>query len=140
MKTLILILLSLSLTAQSPQGQPRAEQPVRNWLSTHNDAAHFYGSCLVNDFSYSTQGLIWKDWTPAKKLLFSNVTTLGMISLKEAYDIKKPNPTGWSWDDFFMGVWAMLIYTLVRICINDFRGNGLIPRKKKNNYYIGKDL
>lgn len=136
MKILLLILLSFSLSAQKPS----SPKPVRQWLSDHNDAAHFYGSCLVNDVYYSTQGLIWKDWTPTKKLFFSNAMTLATISAKEYYDTKKANPTGWGWGDWLTGLWAMVIYTLFRICLNDFRQVGLIPRKKKNNYYLSKDL
>jgi len=142
MKTILLILISFSLFGQSPQSPApsSAPRPARQWLSDHNDAVHFYSSCFANDIYYSTQGLIWKDWTPTKKLLFSNAMTLATISGKEFYDTKKANPTGWSWDDWLTGLWAMAIYTIVRICLNDFREIGLLPRKRKDKYYIGKDL
>ena len=136
MKTLLLIFLSLSLSAQ----YNKPPEPVPAFITKYNAECHFYGSCLINDVAYTLQGLIWPDRTPTKKLLLSNAVTLTCITLKETYDIYKANPTGFGKMDFFVGVWAMAIYTVVRICINDFRQVGLIPRKKKNKYYIGKDL
>lgn len=96
-------------------------KPPEPFITKYNAEVHFYGSCLVNDAAYSLQGLIWPNRTPAKKLLISNATTLVMITGKEVYDIHKRKPTGFSKDDFFIGLWAMAIYTIVRICINDFR-------------------
>lgn len=37
-----------------------------------------------------------------------------MITGKEVYDIHKRKPTGFSKDDFFIGLWTW-IYTIVRI-------------------------
>lgn len=136
MKTLLLILISFTLSAQ----YNRPPEPVPAFITKYNAEVHFYGSCLINDVAYTVQGLIWPDMKPAKKLLISNAVTLSCITLKETYDIYKANPTGFSKPDFFTGLWAMAIYTVVRICINDFRQVGLIPRKKKNKYYLAKDL
>ena len=96
-------------------------KPPEPFITKYNAEVHFYGSCLVNDAAYSIQGLIWKDRTPTKKLLISNAMTLATITAKELYDTRKRNPTGFSKWDFFIGSWAMLVYTIVRICINDFR-------------------
>ena len=109
----ILIILPFLTFAQSKPPEP--------FITKYNAEVHFYGSCLVNDAAYSLQGLIWPNRTPAKKLLISNATTLVMITGKEVYDIHKRKPTGFSKDDFFIGLWAIPIYTIVRICINDFR-------------------
>lgn len=96
-------------------------KPPEPFITKYNAEVHFYGSCLVNDAAYSLQGLIWPNRTPAKKLLISNAMTLAVITAKESYDIVKPRPTGWGWSDWLVGLWAMAIYTIVRICINDFR-------------------
>lgn len=136
MKTLLLILISFTCFGQ----QNKPPEPVPAFITKYNAEVHFYGSILVNDAAYSIQGLIWKDWTPTKKLIISNIVTLGAITLKEVFDMHKANPTGFSKDDFFIGLWAMPIYIMVRICINDFRQVGLIPRKKKNKYSLAKDL
>ena len=113
MKPLLFILLAFGMRAQNKPPEP--------FITKYNAEVHFYGSCLVNDAAYSLQGLIWPNRTPAKKLLISNATTLVMITGKEVYDIHKRKPTGFSKGDFFIGLWAMAIYTIVRICINDFR-------------------
>ena len=112
MKYLLLILPFLTF-AQSKPPEP--------FITKYNAEVHFYGSCLVNDAAYSLQGLIWPNRTPAKKLLISNAMTLAVITAKESYDIVKPRPTGWGWGDWLVGLWSMAIYTIVRICINDFR-------------------
>ena len=96
-------------------------KPPEPFITKYNAEVHFYGSCLVNDAAYSLQGLIWPNRTPAKKLLISNAMTLACISSKEFYDTQKKRPTGWGWSDWLVGLWAMAIYTIVRICINDFR-------------------
>ena len=132
MKTILFILISFNLLGHRPP------EPSR-FITKYNVECHFYGSILVNDATYSIQGLVWKDWTPTNRLIISNIVTLGAITLKEVFDIHKTNPTGFSKDDFFTGLWAMPIYIMVRICINDFRKVGLIPRKKKNKYSLSKD-
>ena len=113
MKTLIILLFPIMLSAQ--------HKPVRDWLTTHNDVAHFYGSVLVNETAYQVSGKLFPEWRPGKRIAFSNVVTLIAISIKERYDMLKANPTGWSWDDFFIGCWAIPVYDIVRICLNDFR-------------------
>jgi hypothetical protein len=115
MKYLLLILPFFTFA------QNKAPRPIEAFTTKYNSEVHFYGSCLINDAAYSIQGLIWPNRKPAKKLLISNAITLSCITLKEVYDIRKPKPTGWSWDDWLIGVWAMAIYCIVRICINDFR-------------------
>lgn len=112
MKYLLLILPFLTF-AQSKPPEP--------FITKYNSEVHFYGSCLINDAAYSIQGMIWPNRKPAKKMLISNAVTLSLITLKETYDIHKPKPTGWGWGDWLVGLWAMAIYTIVRICINDFR-------------------
>lgn len=111
--TIIILLLTLGM-----RGQHKAPEP---FITKYNSEVHFYGSCLINDVAYSVQGMIWPNRKPTKKLLISNAVTLSLITLKETYDIHKPKPTGWGWGDWLVGLWAMAIYTIVRICINDFR-------------------
>jgi hypothetical protein len=123
MKTLLIILLALGMRGQNKPPEP--------FIAKYNAEVHFYGSCLVNDVTYSIQGLIWPNRTPTKKLLISNAMTLGVITGKELYDTRKRNPTGFSKWDFFIGSWAMIVYTVVRICINDLR--------KKEHGYNNKD-
>jgi hypothetical protein len=112
-------LLLIPLFTFAQQGKP--PRPMEAFTTKYNSEVHFYGSCLINDATYSIQGLIWPNRKPAKKLLISNAVTLSLITLKETYDVYKPKPTGFGKIDFFIGFWAMLIYTIVRICINDFR-------------------
>lgn len=118
MRYLILLIPFISF------GQNKPPEP---FTSKYNGEVHFYGSCLINDVSYSLQGLIWPNRTPTKKMLISNAMTLACISSKEFYDTQKKRPTGWSWDDFFIGLWAMAVYTIVRICLNDFRNRNKKP-------------
>jgi len=132
MKYLILILLSLGM-----RGQNKAPEP---FTTKYNAEVHFYGAFLVNDIAYSAQGLVFPDWTPTKKLLISNAMTLATITAKETLDKYKSKPTGFGWGDFFIGLWSMAIYTIFRICLNNFREVGLIPRKKKDKYSLAKDL
>ena len=33
----------------------------------------------------------------------------------------KKNPTGWGWMDMFIGVWAIAIYDIVKICWYDWK-------------------
>lgn len=136
MKTTILILL----LAFAMKGQNRAPRPVEAFTTKYNSEVHFYGAFLVNDIAYSAQGLAFPDWTPTKKLLISNAMTLATITAKEVYDVRKAKPTGWGWTDFFIGLWSMAIYTIFRICLNNFREVGLIPRKKKDKYSLAKDI
>ena len=132
MKTIILILLAFGMRAQNKAPEP--------FTSKYNSEVHFYGAFLVNDIAYSAQGLAFPDWTPTKKLVFSNAMTLATITAKEVYDVRKAKPTGFGWTDFFVGLWSMAIYTIFRICLNNFREVGLIPRKKKDKYSLAKDI
>lgn len=109
----LLLILPFLTFAQSKPPEP--------FITKYNAEVHFYGSCLINDVAYSLQGMIWPNRKPAKKMLISNAVTLSLITLKETYDIYKPKPTGFGWVDWLTGLWAMAIYTIVRICINDFR-------------------
>lgn len=131
MKLLLTILAFNFCFNLSAQHRPSKPTPfLRDWLKQNDDVAHFYGSCLVNDVAYTAQGLLFPEWKPTKKLLISNAITISVISLKETYDCYKPNKTGWSWDDFFIGVWAMAIYTIVRICLNDYRTHRKVTNRQ----------
>ena len=83
---------------------------------------HFYGSCFVNEAAYQVSGKLFPKWGTGKRLAFSCGVTVLAITAKERWDIIKPHPTGWSWDDWLMGAWAIPVYVVVRICLNDFRG------------------
>lgn len=112
----------------SPRPQPK---PIESFLTKYNSEAHFYGSFFINEAAYQIQGFAFPDWKPSRRMLFSSAFTLGCIALKERYDMSKKYPTGWSWDDFFIGCWAIPIYLIVRVCLNDFR--------KRNDIYIDPD-
>lgn len=111
----------MMLAAQ--HGKAPQPRPVRDWLGQHDDVAHFYGSCFVNEAAYQVSGKLFPKWGTGKRLAFSCATTLVAITAKERWDMIKRNPTGWSWSDWLMGCWAIPIYCIVRICLNDFRGS-----------------
>lgn len=122
---LLILFVPILLSAQQPGAgsAPRPKQPVRDWLGVHDDVAHFYGSFFINEAAYQIQGFAFPDWKPSKRMLFSSAFTLGCIALKERWDMSKKHPTGWSWDDFFIGCWAIPVYLIVRVCLNDFRSS-----------------
>lgn len=119
MKTIILILLSLGMTAQE--------------MRIPDDVKHFYGSVMVNEASYQIQSWAFPKMKETPKVLISNGITLLAIFGKEWYDTKKKRPTGFSCDDIFVGSWAIPIYDIFNICRNDW--------KHRNDYsFKNKDL
>lgn len=126
MKKLLLILfVPILLSAQQPGASgtaPRPQpKPIESFITKYNSEVHFYSSFFINEAAYQIQGFAFPDWKPSRRMLFSSAFTLGCIALKERWDMSKKHPTGWSWDDFFIGCWAIPVYLIVRVCLNDFR-------------------
>ena len=111
MKTLALILLTLNLTSQT----------LTDFTTKYNAEVHFYVPFAINDLSYHVQTWTCPKWSPAKKILVSNAITLTAVFSKEIYDKHKKRPTGFSWDDAFIGCWSIPVYDIFRICLNDFK-------------------
>lgn len=109
-------------------GQQKAPTP-REWIAKHDDVAHFYGSCGINELTYQIQGLLFPKKKEVHKVLFANLVTTSCIFIKERYDVLKAKPTGWSWADIFIGLWAILIYDIVNICRFDYKN------RTKDGYY-----
>jgi len=87
-------------------------------------AKHFYTVYGINEFAYSTQSVLFPKQKTFYKFLFSNLTAQSAIIGKEQFDQTRCNRnkrTGWSWQDFWTGQWANLIFIQVRICINDIK-------------------
>jgi hypothetical protein len=114
MKTTILILL-LSLGMKG--------QTFKDFSNNHNDVVHFYAAFSVNLTSYHSLSYACPKWKPAKKILVANLITLAAIFGKEFYDTKKPNKTGFSWDDAGIGCWSIPIYDAINICKRDYVGH-----------------
>ena len=111
MKPLLFILLAFGMRAQS----------FKEFSTKYNAEVHFYTAFAVNEVSYQSLTLACPKWKPSRKILVSNAVTLSCIFAKELYDSRKAKPTGFSWDDVFVGTWSIPIYDIVRICANDFR-------------------
>ena len=112
-----LLLIPLFTLAQYKAPKPTA----REWLSKHDDVTHFYGSCGINEITYQIQGLLFPKKKEVNKVLFANLVTTSCIFTKELYDTRKAKPTGFSWSDIFIGLWAILIYDIFNICRYDWK-------------------
>jgi len=133
MRKIILLTMLLPVWLSAQQGAappptpaalttaPSKQRPMRDWLGQHDDVAHFYGSFFLNEAAYQIQGWAFPKWKPSRKILIANAFTVLCISAKERFDMFKKNPTEWSWDDWLIGLWAIPIYNIVRICLNDWR-------------------
>jgi hypothetical protein len=93
----------------------------QNFVTKYNAEVHFYSAFAVNEVSYQTLSLACPKWKPAKKILISNGITLLAVFGKEIYDVRKANPTGFSWPDAFVGTWSIPVYDIFRVCVNDFK-------------------
>lgn len=104
-------------------------------FSTKNNAAvHFYAAFLVDVTAYQVQSYACPKWKPAKKILVSNLVTLSVITLKEVYDMHKPNKTGFSWDDVLNGVWSVPVYDIINVCKRDYLGRDSFEYRKELLY------
>jgi len=131
MKTIFLLLIPFLFTAQIK---------VNEKVTIPSDALHFYGTVAVLELTYGIQNLILKDQKPHNKFLIC-IGTAGLIGLgKEVFDKHKANPTGFDKDDLGMDAWAIFCWIPFRICLNDFKQVGFIPRKKKDKYSLSRDL
>jgi len=97
-----------------------------------SEVKHFYGAIIINEGTYQIQSFAYPKWTPTKKVLIANGITLTAIFGKEIYDKHKKNPTGFSWDDIFIGCWSIPVYDIVRICINDVKKRREYSFENKN--------
>jgi len=98
-----------------------------------NAALHFYGSAAINESTYQIQSYAFPKWKESRKILISNGITLACIFTKEVYDTKKKKPTGFSWDDIFVGCWSIPVYDIVNLCRYDW--------KKRHDYsFVNRDL
>jgi len=131
MKTLALILITFSLTAQIK---------VNEKVTIPSDALHFYGTVAICELSYGIQNLILKDQKPHNKFLICIGTAATIGVGKEIFDKHKANPTGFDKNDLATDAWAILCWIPFRICLNDFKQVGFIPRMKKDKYYLARDL
>lgn len=96
-------------------------------------ALHFYGSVAINESTYQIQSMAFPKMKEHKKVLISNGITLTCIFAKELYDVRKAKPTGFSWDDIFVGSWAIPLYDVFNICRYDW--------KTRHDYsFVNKDL
>lgn len=86
-----------------------------------DDVLHFYGSVAINETSYQINTWAFPKMKEHKKVLISNGITLTCIFAKELYDTKKKRPTGFSWDDIFVGSWAIPVYDIFNICRYDWK-------------------
>lgn len=114
MKTIIIILISFSLSGQND---------FKKFTSKHNEASHFYGSILSNEVTYQLQTFVKPEWGVGKKILVSNLFTTSLVFGKEFYDMRKRNPTGFSGMDIFFGCWGTVIFNMVKICVEHYKGN-----------------
>lgn len=120
--TLIIILLTFGMKGQTIQEKFKDDKVL-----------HFYGSVLINESTYQIQSFAFPKSKEVNKVLISNGVTLACIFAKEFYDTKKAKPTGFSWDDIFVGSWAIPVYDIFNICRNDW--------KKRGDYsFVNKDL
>lgn len=95
--------------------------PLFSLAQIPSDVKHFYASMAVNEAAYQIQSFACPKWRNSTKLVVSNLTTLAVGIAKELYDKRS---TGFSKDDLGMDIWSMPVYTIVRICINDWKGKG----------------
>ena len=111
MKVIIFILLTLNLTAQTTWSK----------IKQRDDVLHFYGSVVVNESAYQVQTWAFPEMKEVPKVLVSNGITVSCIFLKEFYDTKKRKPTGFNWDDVFVGSWAIPVYDIFNTCRYDWK-------------------
>ena len=108
---LLLILYSYTFFGQSTWDK----------IKQRDDVLHFYGSFAINETSYQIQTWAFPKLSEPKKVLISNGVTLVCIFSKEFYDKHKSSPTGFSWDDIFVGSWAIPVYDIFNTCRFDFK-------------------
>lgn len=121
MKTLLLILLSFSLSGQN---MSKSQKDWERFSTNHNDVVHFYAALTVDAAAYHIQSYAFPKWKPAKKILVSNLITLGAIFGKELWDKYKANPTGFNFEgDAVPGIWSIGIYDIFNVCKRDYVGH-----------------
>jgi len=131
MKTIFLLLIPFLFTAQIK---------VNEKVTVSSNALHFYGTVAVCELIYGIQNLILKDQKPRNKFLICIGTAATIGVGKEIFDKHKANPTGFDNNDLATDAWAMLCWIPFRICLNDFKQVGFIPRMKKDKYSLARDL
>ena len=107
-------------------------QTLKDFTTKYNSEVHFYTAFSINEVSYQVQTIACPKWTPTKKILIGNGITLVAVFGKEIYDKHKAKPTGFSWNDAFIGCWSIPIYDIFRICLNDFKKRREYSFENKN--------
>lgn len=122
MKTLILILISFSLSGQK----------------IPSDAKHVYATCAITHF------VGWGIYHKTDRIGLSCLSGMAsgmLVGLGKEYIWDKKLGKGeFSKLDLTSDAWGCLLGGITLRVAFDFKQVGLIPRKKKNKYYIGKDL
>lgn len=134
MKTLLLILLSFSLSGQI------LTKKQTDWVTRNDDAVHFYAVVAVGELSHGIQKLVFKEQSFGNRLLWDWIISQAAIFGKETYDCYKANPTGFNWNDVAPGELGCHVRLMFKVSWNDFKQVGFVPRKKKDNYSMAKDL
>ena len=112
------------------------DKKINNFIEQHDDAAHIYATMLVTDISYHTQELLLPKQKIVNRVLLAEATGLTAGILKEVNDKYRCNRnkrTGFSYMDLAFDTWGLAIYTIVRICVNDYKNNRIIDRNYRKH-------
>lgn len=90
-------------------------------IKQRDDVFHFYGSVIIDESAYQIQSYAFPEMKEVPKVLIANGVTLLCIFGKERFDMVKKHPTGFSWDDVFVGSWAIPVYDIFNTCRYDLR-------------------
>jgi hypothetical protein len=115
-------------------------QSQKDWMSDHDDVGHFYGVYAVGELSHGIQTLIYKERSFGKKLFIDWLISQAIIFGKETFDKYKANPTGFNGWDIPPGELGCHVRLMIKVSYEDFKQVGFKPRKKKDKYYLAKDL
>ena len=122
MKTLLFIFLSFSLSAQK----------------LPDDVKHVYATCAITHFV--GWGVYYRTDNPGLSCVIGMGSGLIVGLGKEYIWDRKLKRGEFSNRDLASDAWGCLLGGITLRCAIDYKNVGLVPRKKKDKYFIGKDL